>query len=98
MSTGGGPKWWILYLGTAVFMGLFVAEGQLPLSETEHRVIEVGMLLLAYFLGNLWLSANRRGLLRDSYREYRSLTKRTRTEPTLVKDTATSHRNGNKAD
>lgn len=98
MSTESGPKWWVLYLGVGVLMGLFVAEGQLPLSETEHRVIEVGMLLLAYFLGNLWLSANRRGLLRDSYREYRSLAKRTRTEPTLVKDTATSRRNRNKTD
>jgi hypothetical protein len=97
VSTEGSPKWWILYLGTAIFMGLFAAESQLPLSEVEHQVIEVGMLVLAYFLGNLWLSASRRGLLHDSYRDYRGVTKHTQIESMSATDTTSSHRNRNKA-
>ena len=55
MYTSGGPKWWLLYLGLAVFMILFIGEMEFPLPEIGHREVEVVLVLAAFGLTHQWL-------------------------------------------
>ncbi len=73
METSGGPKWWLLYLGLAIFMILFIGEIKLPVPEIEHRVVEVVIVLAAFGVTHQWLNANASELLYRSRRKTRVL-------------------------
>jgi hypothetical protein len=49
--------------------GLFWLEMKTPLSETEHRAADVGIVLLIFGLVELWLRANRLAFFREDYRK-----------------------------
>lgn len=66
------PKWWTLYLLFGVFLGVLLLETQLPVSDTVHRILEVGPVLGFSSLINRWLKANEIALLRESMRECRN--------------------------
>ena len=72
MYTSGGPKWWLLYLGLAVFMILFIGEIELPLPEIGHREVEVVLVLAAFGLTHQWLNANASELLYRPRRKTRT--------------------------
>ena len=72
METSGGPKWWLLYLGLAVFMILFIGEIELPLPEIGHREVEVVLVLAAFGLTHQWLNANASELLYRPHRKTRT--------------------------
>ncbi len=52
------PKWWQLYALFLVPVFLLVLERQLPLSAGDHEAAQIAIILLAYGLIYLWLSAN----------------------------------------
>jgi len=66
------PKWWILYLLFGVFLGVLLLETQLPVSDTVHRILEVGPVLGFCGLIDRWLKANEIAMLRESLREHRN--------------------------
>ena len=66
------PSWGLLYLVTALLMGLILIELRLPLSKTGHRVVEVGTVLLIYGFVLLWLKGNEVALLREEREKWRS--------------------------
>jgi hypothetical protein len=69
-----GPRWGILYMIVPLAAGLFWLEMKTPLSETEHRAADVGIVLLIFGLVELWLRANRPAMLsEDRERQMKSL-------------------------
>ena len=57
------PKWWQVYIMLPLLVGLFYPEMQLPLTQTEHTVAELGILALIYVCMQLWMRANRSALM-----------------------------------
>lgn len=76
MYTSGGPKWWLLYLGLAIFMILFFGEVELPLPVIDHRVVEVVIILGAFGVTHQWLNANASELLYRPRRKARTPTEK----------------------
>jgi hypothetical protein len=64
-----GPRWGLLYMIVPLAAGLFWLEMKTPLSETEHRAADVGIVLLIFGLVELWLRANRLAFFREDYRK-----------------------------
>jgi hypothetical protein len=62
------PKWWLLYLLLPVLVGLFVIESKASISDADHRVVEVGIVLLVFGLFELWLRANDANLRAQQWR------------------------------
>lgn len=62
------PKWWVLYLLVVVAVGLFVLEIRIPFSQTEHRITEIGLVLVVFGLIGLWLRVNDVGLRANEWR------------------------------
>jgi hypothetical protein len=62
------PSWWQLYVLGLAMIGLLVLWASDPLPEGGHEVAEIGTVLLACGLVELWLRANRSALLRVSRR------------------------------
>ena len=63
MSKYPPPVWWMLCALVPLLAGLCVVEHRASLSPTEHRVAQVGIVLLIYGLVWLWLRANALHLL-----------------------------------
>jgi hypothetical protein len=64
-----GPRWGILYMIVPLAAGLFWLEMKAPFSETGHRAVDVGIVLLIFGLVELWLRTNRLAFLREDYRK-----------------------------
>jgi len=64
-----GPQWGILYMIVPLAAGLFWLETKVPLSETGHRVADVGIILLTFGLVEFWLRANRLAILNEDYQK-----------------------------
>ena len=60
------PNWWQLYLLLPLFLGMAWLDGRLVVGETEHKVIQIGAVLLIGWLANRWISANEYRILRHS--------------------------------
>ncbi len=57
------PAWLRLYLLIAICLAAFLIELKLFPSESAHRAIELGNILLIYSLVWMWLKANEGGLM-----------------------------------
>lgn len=64
------PNWWFIYLCTAFMLGLFWLEVNAPLSETGHKWIEVGLVIILYSLIMAWIKANEVGLINEEREKY----------------------------
>ena len=60
------PNWWQLYLLMSLFLVMAWFDGRLVVGETEHKVIQIGAVLLIGWLVNRWISANEYRILRQS--------------------------------
>ena len=69
-----GPRWGLLYMIVPLAAGLFWLEMKTPLSETEHRAADIGIVLLIFGLVEIWLRANRLAMLsEDQQRQKKSV-------------------------
>ncbi len=59
------PSWWLLYLSLPAFLGLYLVEMRLPLSEGGRRLAELFILLIVYGGIFLWQNANRGAILEE---------------------------------
>ena len=59
-------NWWQLYLLLPLFLVMAWLDGRLVVGETEHKVIQIGAVLLVGWLVNRWISANEYRVLRQS--------------------------------
>jgi hypothetical protein len=60
------PSWWLIYLSLPIMIGLFLIQIRLPLSDTEHRLVEFIILLVIYGSISIWLQANTGALIREN--------------------------------
>jgi hypothetical protein len=60
------PNWWQLYLLLPLFVVLVWIDTRLVVGETEHKVMQIGAVLLIGWLANRWISANEYRRLRQS--------------------------------
>jgi hypothetical protein len=60
------PNWWQLYLLLPLFVVLVWIDTRLVVGETEHKVMQIGAVLLIGWLANRWISANEYKVLRHS--------------------------------
>lgn len=51
------PKWWLLYLCAAGILGLMWFEAKEPYSQTNHTLVEAGLVILLFGLSMVWLNA-----------------------------------------
>lgn len=58
-----GPKWWQVYVGLPLLVGLFWPEMSLSLTETGHIVAQLGILFLIFGFMQVWIRANRSALM-----------------------------------
>jgi hypothetical protein len=65
------PKWWLLYLSNIFVFGLFWLEVNAPLSETGHKWVEVGLVIILYGLIMAWIKANEVGLINEEREKYK---------------------------
>jgi hypothetical protein len=88
------PAWWLLFLSPFITFGLFVLEMQLSLSETEHRLLEL-LILLGVFGGIwLWLKANTRALILEDMERWQTASKMA-SEPVPAQSEEIVRTNGN---
>ena len=59
------PAWWLMYLGLGVIIGLLVLESRMPISETGHAVVQIGIVVLMTIGAAIWLHGNAMALDRD---------------------------------
>ncbi len=57
------PKWWQVYLGLPLLVGLFWLEMQIPLTDTENVIAQLGILCLIFAFMQVWIRANRSALM-----------------------------------
>ena len=57
------PKWWQVYLSLPLLVGLFWLEMQIPLTDAENVIAQLGIVFLTCGLVELWLRANRSALM-----------------------------------
>jgi hypothetical protein len=67
-----GPSWWLLYLSLPMIIGLFLIEMRLSLSDTEHRLAELIILLAVFGSIWLWLRANTGALIQEDLESWRA--------------------------
>jgi hypothetical protein len=65
------PKWWQVYLTFPLLIALFMFDHNLKLSERGHVAVQIGILLLVYWLIRLWLKANAAALSEMDQKQYR---------------------------
>jgi hypothetical protein len=63
MMRKGKANWWMLYALIPSMPILLVVEGRIPGSALEHRLMEFGIVLLAFGLVALWVHANESALI-----------------------------------
>jgi hypothetical protein len=56
------PQWWQLYLGLPLLCGLYVPEMRLYVPQTEHVVLQLGILAVIFIFLRVWLRANAQAL------------------------------------
>jgi hypothetical protein len=66
------PSWWLLYLSPLILIGLFVLEMRLSLSDTDHRLIELIILLVVFGGIWIWLKANTGALIHEDRERWRA--------------------------
>ena len=59
------PKWSLLYLSNVLVLGLFWLEAKASLSETGHKLVEVGLVIILYGLMMVWIKANEVSLINE---------------------------------
>lgn len=52
------PGWGWLWAIFGLMIGLFYLESRLPLSGTMRILAQLGVLVIVYFLTDLWVSSN----------------------------------------
>lgn len=52
------PQWWVLYSFIGIFLVLFRIEARLPVSETGHAGLEIGLIVVLFALLFIWVRAN----------------------------------------
>lgn len=57
------PKWWLLYAGAAVVLGVMWIEAKEPFSQANHTWIEAGLVIVLFGLTFAWLNANEVAIL-----------------------------------
>jgi hypothetical protein len=65
------PKWWLLYLSNVLVLGFFWLEVKASLSETGHKLVEVGLVIILYGLMMVWIKANEVGLMNEDWEKYK---------------------------
>jgi len=78
------PRWWVLYLGCGVILGLFWREITIPLTQTEHTLVEIGLVLLLYGWTAVWLNANAGALLLEEEERRRHIPDSSHFPPSTV--------------
>ncbi len=63
------PAWWQLWVLVPVLGILGFVETGTPLTAVDHKLAEVGILLLVFGLISLWLHANQAALVGEAYDE-----------------------------
>jgi hypothetical protein len=59
------PSWWQLWLLLPALGILAFLEASALLSPTDHKVVEIGIVLVVYGLVSVWLRANEAAWLRE---------------------------------
>ena len=63
------PPWWQLWVLVPVLGILGFLETGTPLTAVDHKLAEVGIVLLVFGLISLWLRANQAALVGEAYDE-----------------------------
>ena len=63
------PPWWQLWVLVPMLGILGFLEAGTPLTAVDHKLAEVGILLLVFGLISLWLRANRAAMVSEAYGE-----------------------------
>ena len=56
------PQWWQLYLIVPLLIALFVIDGRLQISAGGHQAVQIGIVLVVYWVIHRWLKANEHAL------------------------------------
>jgi hypothetical protein len=67
------PSWILLYFLVALLFSLFVIEVRLTMSGVAHRVVEIGIVLVIYYLVWLWVKANDAAMIQEELDRKRAL-------------------------
>ena len=62
-------QWGSLYIMVVIFMGMFFWEEKLQLSLSEHKLLEIGILLFFCFFTILWVNQHETNFLETQYYE-----------------------------
>ncbi|CAG0945448.1 hypothetical protein ANRL1_02354 [Anaerolineae bacterium] len=65
MERKSKPTWWLVFALTPLMIVLLVIESQTPGSIIEHRILEIGIVLLTFGLMGLWVHANQAALINE---------------------------------
>ncbi|MGB8645558.1 MAG: hypothetical protein WCF84_09990 [Anaerolineae bacterium] len=68
------PAWWVLYVLVPIMIGLLIGEGELPIPTGDHRIFEMGIVLVGFVSFGIWVHANEGALLRAEAERYRDIT------------------------
>lgn len=63
------PHWFVLYLLLPLLILLFWLQSRLAVPSNDHELLELGILLLVYFLVARWIKVNEAALIRLQLRE-----------------------------
>ena len=63
MKKKSKPTWWLAFALAPLMIVLLVIEGQTPGSLVEHRILEIGIVILTFGLMGLWVHANQAALM-----------------------------------
>lgn len=56
-------RWLTFYLLVALMIGAFIWQEKLSISLTNHELIEIGLLLIFFFIASLWINHHEENFL-----------------------------------
>lgn len=63
------PNWLVLFLVITPVLGVLWLEAREPLSQVDHKIVEIGLVVLLYGIVAVWLKANEHIVMFDEHQK-----------------------------